>query len=264
MMSKETKSPIKEPPARVPGQSLDERINRLWDSRVLEPLLVAVMLGFLAYMEWLRYFFYLKPLPILYSAMAGAAILWATWKIRRAWKDLDALKLGRTGERAVGQYLEQQLMPAGFHVLHDIPGKGFNVDHVVVGSTGVFCIETKTRSKPVKGTASVQYDGEKVTVNGFAPDRDPVVQAKASAKWLCEMLQSSTGKRFFVQPIVLFPGWYVEPMPEHVEVWVLNEKVASSFIQGAKTHITPEDASLITFHLKRYVISETEKAASKQ
>jgi hypothetical protein len=103
---------------------------------------------------------------------------------------------------------------------------------VVVGPTGVFCVETKTRSKPAKGAASVQYDGEKVTVDGFVPERDPVVQAKASAKWLRELLEASTGKRFFVQPIVLFPGWFIEKMPSNAEVWVLNDKATPTFWLG--------------------------------
>ena len=174
-------------------------------------------------------------------------------------KQIRELRLGRTGERAVGQYLEEQLRPAGFQVLHDIPGEGFNLDHVVVGPTGVFCIETKTRSKPVKGIHAVQYDGEKVTVNGFPPERDPIIQAKAEAHWLHELLESSTGKKFPVQPIVAFPGWFVEKMPERAEVWVLNEKVVPTFIQNAKTVIAPADVSLITFHLKRFVNSADSK-----
>jgi hypothetical protein len=262
-MSKETKSPIKNLPVRVPGQSIDEQIDKVLVKKLLEPLLIAGALCVMAVVEWVRYFLPSKPAPVLNTAIAILGIMWAVWRIRPVIRQLRDLKLGRTGERAVGQYLEEQLRPAGFQVLHDIPGEGFNLDHVVVGPTGVFCIETKTRSKPAKGPCSIQYDGEKVTVDGLAPDRDPVVQAKAAAKWLCELLESSTGKRFFVQPVVLFPGWYIEKMPANTEVWVLNDKATPSFIQGAKTHITAEDASLITFHLKRYVISTDGRDTAK-
>ena len=34
---------------------------------------------------------------------------------------------------------------------HDFPANQFNVDHVVIGPTGVFAVETKARSKPVNG-----------------------------------------------------------------------------------------------------------------
>ena len=43
-----------------------------------------------------------------------------------------ALQLGRDGERAVGQFLEQQLLSEGARVIHDIPADGFNLDHVVI------------------------------------------------------------------------------------------------------------------------------------
>lgn len=66
--------------------------------------------------------------------------------------------------------------------LHDEIGQGFNLDHVLIGSAGVFTIETKTLSKPVRGQARIKFDGERFLVNGFEPDRDPVIQAKAQAK----------------------------------------------------------------------------------
>jgi hypothetical protein len=82
------------------------------------------------------------------------------------------------------------------HVLRNIavPGR-FDVDHVLVGPGGIFVIETKTASKPMRGDVRVKYDGEKVTVNGFAPDRDPVFQAKALTAWVSELVAKETGKR---------------------------------------------------------------------
>jgi Nuclease-related domain len=37
------------------------------------------------------------------------------------------------------------------------PAEGFNIDHVVVGRNGVFAVETKGRSKPVKGRRAVKW-----------------------------------------------------------------------------------------------------------
>jgi hypothetical protein len=51
---------------------------------------------------------------------------------------------GALGEEAVARILDR-LEPRGFHTIHDLDvGRG-NVDHVVVGPTGVFAIETKAR-----------------------------------------------------------------------------------------------------------------------
>jgi hypothetical protein len=187
------------------------------------------------------------------------AVFYAFWRFKKAKKRIQQLNLGCVGEEAVGQYLEEKLRPMGCQVFHDICGDTFNVDHVVVGPTGVFTIETKTITKPASGKHSVVFDGEKITVNGFNPDRDPIVQAKAEASWLCELLESSTGKKFPVKPVVLYPGWYVENVSEITDVWVLNDNALPTFIRNARNHVAPEDISLITFHLKRYVIAREQE-----
>ena len=54
---------------------------------------------------------------------------------------------GIKGERIVAEYLEKQL-PKDFIILNDVkfPGSYGNLDHVIVGPTGVFVIETKNLS----------------------------------------------------------------------------------------------------------------------
>lgn len=86
---------------------------------------------------------------------------------------MAALRLGMEGEKYVGQSLEA-LRRQECQGFHDLLGDGFNIDHVVVAPQGVFVIETKTRSKPARGPVTIDFDGERVLVNGFAPDRDPV------------------------------------------------------------------------------------------
>ncbi|MBE0548059.1 MAG: NERD domain-containing protein [Rubrivivax sp.] len=118
---------------------------------------------------------------------------------------MRALRQGAEGERAVGQFLDR-LRGDGYQVFHDVLGEGFNVDHVVIGSAGVFTVETKTWSKPVRGDARISYDGERLIAGSREPDRDPLLQAKAQARWLAALLAESTGRRLTVQPVVVFPG----------------------------------------------------------
>lgn len=94
-------------------------------------------------------------------------------------------------------------------------GDGFNLDHVVVSPHGFFAIETKTHSKPRRGTPTAQYDGERLLVIGVEHDRDAVRQARALAAWLRERLQETTGKRFPVRGIVLLPEWFVKLRTKH-------------------------------------------------
>ncbi len=258
-MSKETKSPIKDLPVRLPGQSINEQMDKILNDRVVQYYLIISMTIVMALMEWIRWCNNSKPNPILWTVIALFCLVYygiKTWKLIPVYR---SLRLGQIGEEAAGQYLEEQLRPNGCQILHDIPFDSFNIDHIVIGPSGVYAIETKTCSKPAKGKASVVYDGQSVTVNGFKPERDPIVQAKAEAHSLHELLERTTGKRFDVRPVVLYPGWYVENMPANSEVWVLNEKAFPTFVANGKKNLPPEDVSLITFHLKRYVIARAQE-----
>lgn len=258
-MSKETKSPIKDLPVRLPGQSIAEQTDKILNEKFVQYYIIFSLTFFMALMEWVKWYCNAKPNPILWTIIALISLVYCCIKLWKLIPVYQSLRLGQIGEEAVGQYLEEKLRPIGYQVLHDILFENFNIDHVVIGPSGVYAVETKTCSKPAKGAASVVYDGQNVTVNGFKPDRDPIVQAKAEAHSLHELLERTTGKKFDVRPVVLYPGWYVENMPANAEVWVLNEKAFPTFVANGKKILPPEDVSLITFHLKRYVIARAQE-----
>ena len=252
-----TKSPIKNLPVRLPGQSSRDYFDAFVDNNFTFPCLYALVLVIMAGLEWYGTWTKAPRAPWMWTILAIIAVVVAAWKGRVTYLKSQHLKLGIIGEVAVGQFLEEHLRPYDCQVLHDIPADGFNVDHVVIGPTGVFAIETKTNSKPTKGASSVRYDGDTILVNGFKPDRNPIVQAKAQASWLSDLLERSTGRKVFVQPVVIYPGWFVEPQPPKCEVWVLNEKALPSFIGHARTsNLASEDVHLLAFHLAKYVISK--------
>lgn len=83
--------------------------------------------------------------PIVISIVFGASCVFCGYRVYKHVKKFNALKLGRSGERAVGQYLEN-FRESGSHIYHDILGDSFNVDHVVISPKGIFVVETKTYS----------------------------------------------------------------------------------------------------------------------
>ena len=121
-------------------------------------------------------------------------------------------QLGYEGEIAVGQELNQ-LMPEGYRVYHDFPAKNFNIDHIVVGSSGVFAVETKARSKMPSDNSNIDY---KVTYDGNrlhfprGTDIKSIQQAKRQAEWLSKWLQRAVGEAVRVRPVVALPGWFVD------------------------------------------------------
>jgi len=142
-MTDETRSPIKDKPLRLPGQSVDEQREKLIEDRFEFPALFALIVTAFAGIEWWRDYTAAPPAPWLMTATALAAIAFAAWRLYRLRPRLRALRLVSEGEKAVGQFLEG-LRAKGYRVFHDVVGTGFNVDHVLIGPAGVFTIETKS------------------------------------------------------------------------------------------------------------------------
>lgn len=258
-----TRSPLKEKPLRQPGQSLLEERARIWADKVETWLLMAAFAVVMAGWEWFSYFRPRQPMPWLMTAIAIAAIAFAAWRVMRWRPRLKAIRLGIEGERVVGQYLDG-LRAAGYRVFHDVVTEGFNLDHVLVGPAGVFTVETKTRSKAVRGNDRVTYDGEHLHVAGFKPDRDPIVQAKAQARWLSTLIADSTERKVFVRPVVVFPGWYVDSSAgSQRDVWVMEPKGLPAFLQHEPARLSKDDIALVAKCISMHVRSHERERDGK-
>jgi hypothetical protein len=64
----------------------------------------------------------------------------------------------------------------------------------------VYAIETKTWSKP-SPTSTITVEGDSLLVAGRAPNRNPIIQVTAAARWLARKLEESTGKKFAVRGV---------------------------------------------------------------
>lgn len=249
-----SRSPLRSKPLRNPGESTDRRLVDLCFDELLPWLVGAAFLVALAVMEWIRWSTKSPPSPRTYTVLAAFAVIAAAWKLVRARAEARNLKLGRDGEKAVGQSLER-LRERNARVFHDVPGSGFNIDHVVIDVTGVYVIETKTWSKPARGDAVLIYDGETVSKGGYAPDRDPIRQVRALSGWLADLLEESAGTRFPVRPVVLYPEWYIQRTTHarSSDVWVLNPKALPAFIANSAVKLKADEVTLCAFHLSRYI-----------
>lgn len=246
------RSPILAPPLRDAGQSVDEEIQAVINDKQGTYAFVIALAFVLALMEWLKWFSTIPPQPVAITIFSSAVIGFSWFRIIRLRDRVRMLRQARDGEKAVGQYLEA-LRERGHRVFHDVLGKDFNIDHVLIGPNGVFTVETKTISKPAKGKCEIDYDGVTVSVNGFRPDRDPISQAKAQAGWLQEFIKESTGRSVKVRPVVLYPGWFITQQPRGASVWVLNPKGFPAFLENEPAALSMEDVKLISYHLSRYV-----------
>ncbi|MBI4001357.1 MAG: NERD domain-containing protein, partial [Nitrospira defluvii] len=133
------------------------------------------------------------------------------------------------------------LREKGYRVFHDILGPNFNIDHVLVGSAGIFTIETKTRSKPLHADPKIFYDGQAIRIENEHPFDEPLVQARAQARWLTMVLNDGRAIPFTVRPVVVFPGWFIERIgsKSNCDVWVLNPKALGAFLANEPRILTP-------------------------
>lgn len=77
------------------------------------------------------------------------------------------------------------LVADGGMVYHDFPADKFNIDHIVIGESAVFAIETKSRRKPAKGgsaSARVSYNGKTLKFPVHTETK-PIDQARHQAQW---------------------------------------------------------------------------------
>jgi hypothetical protein len=249
----ETRSPIKDKPLRLPGQSLQEERDKLYEDKIEQPALFVALLFVIMVLEWWRSYSGLKPSPGLFTLLFVLALGFFGWRVWRLRPRFRALRQGLEGERVVGQFLER-LREQGYQVFHDLIGEGFNVDHVAVGPAGVFTIETKTWSKPARGEPLLEFDGERLVAAGYEPERDPIVQAKAQASWLQRLVEETAGRRVTVRPVVVFPGWFVKQSKGSTrEVWVLEPKALPGFLAHEAVDLPSDDVKLISFHLSRFI-----------
>ncbi|MBK9990573.1 MAG: NERD domain-containing protein [Verrucomicrobia bacterium] len=193
-------------------------------------------------------------LIILLVLLAVGLYFAAQWLI----KILDQryeYRIGYFGEREVGEIVDA-LRLKGFQVFHNVPASEvqpiFHLDHVVVGATGVFAIQTKSRTRgtPRPGFAEhkIIFDGQKL-VYPWGDDFQGLELARDRAVWLESWLAQILGRQVPVQPILVFPGWWVE---EHAinTVRVLNPKQIPAVVNRNTPMLTEEQVETVTRQLE--------------
>jgi len=255
--SRVDRSPLKALPLREPGQSVRSAVVDLLFGRLLPLCWLTSLAAALTLLAGLEQVLGWRVSAKVYLGVTLVLAAATGVQFRFLSRRVQALQLGRDGELAVGQFLEQQLMPHGARVLHDVPADGFNLDHVVIAPQGVFVIETKTRTKPRYRAARVTFAQGGLRIGGFKPDRDPITQVRASSRWLSRLLSEETGQSALARGVVLFPGWFVEPMTRdwlnEGHPWVLEPKSFPALLLSERSILTERDVATLTNHLTRYV-----------
>jgi hypothetical protein len=107
------------------------------------------------------------------------------------------------GEHLVAEVL--RTLPNEFVVVNDVTKRFSNIDHIVIGPTGVYVIDTKNW----KGTVAANGSGELLL--NRKPTEKPSVKATLMATMdFQNKLKALTEKDYFVRGLMVFPLAYVE------------------------------------------------------
>lgn len=128
----------------------------------------------------------------LIIAIVGALVYYYGYNEGRSWMK------GDKGEKLVSLYLED--LPRGYFVFNDvtIPGGKGNFDHVIIGPTGIFLIETKNYS----GFFKINGDDWYSRSSSQKMKRNPGAQVKLNALDLSKFLNEKLGRKIWVTGVV--------------------------------------------------------------
>ena len=237
--SKKRRAPFRDNLLRSPGHSLLMRLDDLNEEIIicLCSLFITPLLFYSAFVTHL----YLKNRElnwvevILWTIVCLGFISYLLIRSLKHLKERRFIRLGYEGEVAVGQELNQ-LMLEGHHIYHDFPADNFNIDHIVVGKSGIFAIETKARSKSTttngKNDAIVEYNG-KLLAFPYGDDFKTIEQAQRQASWLSNWIGKATGEPVAARAIVALPGWFVKRTSAD-GITVVNPKQLPSLFKHVK------------------------------
>ncbi|MFW8600542.1 nuclease-related domain-containing protein [Desulfobacterota bacterium M19] len=248
------KSPLNIDLLRSPGESLQEQIDDINRDISLNLLIIPIIPVFIYSVALSNYFFSTSKTSLFqiisYSIFIILSTIYFCHSIYKLLNKKNLLRLGLECEVAVGQDL-QNLIRYKFKVYNDFQTENFNIDHIVIGPTGVFAIETKGRSKFAKhenNNWKLEFDGQKLIFPGWI-EAKPVEQALRQADWLKNWLRKATAENVNVKPVLAIPGWYITRKAKS-NLLIYNGK-NSTFLANGDVVLSDKQIQTISFQIEK-------------
>jgi hypothetical protein len=235
---------------RPPGFSTEEKRFDL-ATTVIAGTVASIFLGAIAGLIF--QFDTFAAIAVLVAALALAVATISTFS------EIWNYNLGLIGEQIVGTTLTE-LLAHGCKTFHDLEVKSgtraWNIDHIVIGPPGVFCIETKTRRKR-PGRRNWKHGDHKVFFDGrqldfpWGSDRHGLEQVHANSRWLAAFLSESVGITLKVTPILVLPGWWIEDTQPPGVIRVANQKTVGPIILRHPSVLSPQQVTQICHQVRQ-------------
>jgi hypothetical protein len=182
----------------------------------------------------------IKELAVAHRQAAPVRTLLA--RLTGVHTDERAYRVGAVGEEKVARQLAR--LPDSWHVLHSVPvgTKGSDIDHVIVGPSGVFTVNTKHHPD-----GNVWVAGDTFLVNGR---KQPYVRnARHEAQRATRVLSKLTGIPIAVTGVIAVVGanggFAVKCQPADGIVHVIGRRHLAGWLLGHGAILTPDDVSTV-------------------
>ena len=234
-------------PLRLAGQSLRDEIDRLSDERLIPFFVFIFAFWIVCAVEWTQKFAGAAPDPRFWTLLSLIVTAYGGFQVFRLRPQIRNLHLGERGERRVAEILDR-LRSKGFVAFHELPNNGLNVDHVVVGPSGIYAIETKTRS----GSGTINYGSEcELVFGGRIKDSRPLRQAQNSARAVHRQLKEDLDQAYWVKPVLVFCGnWHVQQVAGDFVVDVITADQLENYFERQQPELTSKEIAQICSHLE--------------
>jgi hypothetical protein len=171
--------------------------------------------------------------PAVGGALFVVAAVWCAVSLARGLRHVERYFKGARGEERVAGILQK--LPDGYHVFNDFVACGRHVDHVVVGSGGVFAVETKF------WLGRVTLEDGHILLDGQLTDRPPLKQVLKEA----EAVRNELAKRGWkgeVTPVLAFASDTFEAkIAESGGVVIINSNALEASFASVRTVLPPAE-----------------------
>ena len=200
--------------AKVLGESGRYVSNEALAKRRKILLLAVLVMAFASMVEGIVLGHWLLPVGLSFVAGVGimavflVVLLGVSWfagqRIEALEKHSAAMERGAVGEIGVGTVLQK--FPDSFYVINDLTTPFGNLDHIVVGPTGVFVLDTKNW----RGVVSADGKGE-LLLNGNPTDKPFIRQFVGRMMGIREKVALiAAGPEIFYDALFVFTSARVE------------------------------------------------------
>jgi hypothetical protein len=234
---------------RLAGQSLRVKAERQFDDFV-PYLMIVFAFWIVRLVEWMQKIAGEHPTPGFWMFLSLLVTVYGGVRAFRLYPQLRNARHSERGKRRVAETLDR-IRSKGFVVFHDLPEDGSKIDHLVVGPTGIYSIETKAWN--VIGSRTIDYQNEnEVVLGGRITDGRLLRQARGSARAVHLRLKEHLHENYWVKPLLVFLGdWRVSRQAGDFAVTVMTADQLEDYFDRGQPELTRKEIAHICSHLKR-------------